>query len=64
MGESQRILGMSDAADYLELSVQRVKQLAAEGRIGEMIAGRYLFSRAELAAFKRRKRPSHRPKGT
>ena len=53
-----------EAAKILELSAVRVKQLAKGGKIGQMVAGRYLFVPAELRQFKRKTRPPGRPKTT
>lgn len=55
-------LGVRDAAARLNRSVQRIKQFASEGRIGKMIAGRYLFSESELAEFAKIPRQSGRQK--
>ncbi len=44
----------AQAAKFLGLSVQRIRVLAAEGRLGGIKIGRdWLFSRKALAKFKR-----------
>jgi hypothetical protein len=58
----ERTLGIRDAMSRLALSRPRVKQLAAAGRIGKLVAGRYLFSAQELRAFSRLPRKAGRPK--
>lgn len=45
-----RNMGVAVAAERLGLSKARVKQIAGK-QIGEMVAGRYLFSESELVAF-------------
>lgn len=55
-------VGMKRASEILRLSIPRVKQLARKGDIGRKVAGRFLFTPAELAAFSRKKRPAGRPK--
>lgn len=55
--DDARNIGTRGAAEILGVSHIRLKQLAAAGRIGQMVAGRYLFSRAELARFKKIPRP-------
>lgn len=52
------LIGIREAAKLLDVSVVRVRQFAAQGRIGNRIAGRYLFTRAEITAFKSRARPT------
>lgn len=53
-------VGVRDAAATLGLSVPRVKQLAAQGRVGRMVAGRYLFTPDELDKFLAIPRPCGR----
>ena len=57
---NERNLGRKDAARILGLSPPRINQLADEGRIGKMVAGRYLFTEAELLAFQKLRRPRGR----
>ena len=51
--ESERGLGVSEAAEVLGLTRSRVQQLAREG-LGQKVAGRFLFSREELGQEKQR----------
>ena len=62
--EIDKYLNRRQAAEYLGVSVTRVIQFARAGRLGLWIpaAGQYVFSRAQLARFKRRPRPEGRPK--
>ena len=53
--ESERVLGVSEAAEVLGLTRSRVQQLAREG-LGQKVAGRFLFSREELGHEKQRPR--------
>ena len=59
-----KYLNRNDAAAYLGVSVTRIKQFAAAGRLGSWVpaAGQWVFTRAELASFKRRTRKNGRPK--
>ena len=51
------LIGMNEAATILGLSKIRVKQLAQQGRIGQLVGGRYIFLREELENFAKIKRP-------
>lgn len=48
----QRTLGLQDAIRILGLKRSRIRKLAKQGRIGRLVAGRYLYTQAELDAFK------------
>jgi hypothetical protein len=54
-------IGIAGAMKIVNLSRSRIKQLASEGRIGRMIAGRYLFTAKELTEFSGQSRPSGNP---
>ncbi len=41
-----------DAARYAQLSRQRLYQLAANGEVGRKVSGHWVFTRAELDAYK------------
>lgn len=57
------LLSTTQAAAYLGLTERRVRKLASLGRIGKRLGARsFTFTAAELAAFKRKKRPGGRPK--
>jgi len=60
--DTDRALGMSDATRITGLSVPRIKQLAAEGRLGEKQGSRWAFSEKELVELAASPRPSGRPK--
>ena len=63
MGEITEYVTVKDAAELLGLSKPRVDQLIKAGRIRcEAIGGIRLVLRGEVAAFKRKKRPTGRPK--
>lgn len=48
---SVEYLGLSGAMEALNLSKSRTKKLANSGRIGTSVAGRFVFTRQELAEF-------------
>lgn len=56
------LLSTVQAAEYLGCSLPLVKRHAKLGSIGRLVGKTYVFTRAELAAWKRRKRPTGRPK--
>jgi hypothetical protein len=58
-----RNLGTRSAAKVLKITAQRVCQIAQSGRIGEMMDGRWMFSRAELEAFAKVDRPPGNKRG-
>lgn len=51
-------VGARDAAEIVGLSNQRITDLARAGRIGEKIAGRFIFSITEMEKFKELDRPT------
>jgi len=51
-------VGIDTAAEIMGLSKVRVRQLAADGRIGKRVDGRFVFSRTELSAFAGLERPT------
>jgi len=54
-------LDVHQAAEFLELSEQRVRQLAKDGRIGMKVGYRWLFNRAKLEEFAKVPRQAGRP---
>lgn len=55
-------IGTVEAAEHLGLSLARIKKLAKDGRVGRLVAGRFLFTRAELDRFAKKERKPGRPK--
>ncbi len=49
---ADELLKAVQAAKYLGITRQRVYELAEAGRLGQRIAGYWVFSKAELDAFK------------
>lgn len=58
MHKEPEFLTCQEAANYLGLARSRVQVLSAEGRIGKKIGPFWVYTRRELAAFARQKRPS------
>lgn len=61
---SSQYADKKQAGEVLELSDNRVKQLASSGRIGTLVLGRYIFTDTELRGFAQTERPTgiHRKK--
>jgi hypothetical protein len=49
------------AAKFLSLSHQRVRQFCGEGRLGTKVGQQWVITREELEAFSKTDRPSGRP---
>ena len=50
--QDQDLLNAVEAAEYLGVHRQRIYQLADEGKLGRRIAGYWVFTRAELDAYR------------
>lgn len=61
VGESSNILTRKDAAEVLELSVERVKDLMREGRLGHYVWPQYVVALSQLLRFKGIERHAGRP---
>ena len=61
MADEQDYLSAVQAAKYLGVNRQRVYELADAGRLGRRIGGYWLFTLAELDAYKQER--TQRPKG-
>ena len=59
-----RVHGVSQAQGITGLSRARIQQLPAEEGIGELIAGRWMFSEKELRDYMARRKPPGRPPGS
>jgi len=59
---ANELVGTTEAAEILDLSVRRVHKLAKDGRIGMNVEGRYVFTRTELDQFKDIERPPGAPR--
>ncbi len=46
------LISAVDAAQYLDVSPARVYALAKQGRLGRLVGGYWLFTRAELDEYK------------
>ncbi len=55
------LLDVRQAAEFLKLSPQRIRQLAGDGRIGQKVGQRWVFSLGELEAFAAIPRPTGKP---
>jgi len=60
--EDEQLMGARQAQELLGISRGRIHQLARRGDIGRKVDGRWLFTRAELEAFKAIPRRAGRPK--
>lgn len=54
----EEFLNYKQAAEYLGVHISHVYQLAKQGRIGREIAGYLVFTRAELAEYKKQREES------
>ena len=61
MTQEQEYLSAIQAAQYLGVNRQRVYELAAAGHLGRRLAGYWVFTRAELDAYRQER--TFRPKG-
>jgi len=50
--DADDLLNSVDAAAYLGLSTQRLHVLRTEGRLGQLIAGIWLYSKTELDEYR------------
>ena len=55
------LLDVKQAAEVLGVTPARVRQLAGEGRIGQKVGARWVFTRENLEAFAKLDRPAGRP---
>lgn len=56
------IVGVTVAAEELDITTRQVQYLCARGRLGSFISGYYLITRHELNAFKKIPRNVGRPR--
>jgi len=61
MNDPKDLLTPKQSAEILGLSLSRVHKLAAAGRLGFKVGGRYIITRSELAKFKELPRPVGNP---
>ncbi len=61
MADEQNYLSAVQAAHYLGVNRQRVYELADAGRLGRRLAGYWVFTQAELDAYKQER--AERPRG-
>ena len=54
-------LKTTEVAEILKISPRRVQALAAGGRLGRLVHGRYLFTQSEVRRFARIPRPVGNP---
>ncbi len=57
MPELDELIGAPEAAQLLDVSKARLYAIARTGRIGRMVAGHMVFTRAELDAYKASRQP-------
>ncbi len=61
MPNEQEYFSASEAAEYLNLSRQRINYLAMTGRMGRRLGGFWFFTKEELDRFNQER--AQRPKG-
>ena len=57
------LVSVIEAADFLGITTERVRQFCREGRLGQQVGDRWVIPEDELKQFAKIPRPNGRPKG-
>ena len=58
-----KLLDVTQAAEYLKVSPQRIRQFCGAGRLGQKVGNQWIITESELEEFAQKPRPPGVPLG-